>query len=146
MKISKSSWHYRFNKFMDDDFTYEFSEGQFTTCSYIRATIGSMFTALFKSVVLMIFGAFGLFFVGSMIGVPIVVFLGKVPYELSAILCIVGWAFAAAGLLVLFAKQVQEWMKARRSKTGAVKKEPSVFVQAIIDKHNRFCTLVTAED
>ena len=82
-----------------------------------------------------------------MIGVPIILYMGKLPYELPAVLCLIGWLAVIIALAILFIKQVKEWIENARLKAGSKpSKEPNVFVQAIIDKHNKFCTLVTAED
>lgn len=147
MKIAKTSWHYRFNKANNENFTYRFANEHYTTCSYIRTTMASMFACLFKILFFLIVGCFVLFWAGSMIGVPIILYMGKLPYELPAIMCLIGWAAVAFALTVLFVKQVKEWIENARLKAGSKpSKEPNVFVQAIIDKHNKFCTLVTAED
>jgi len=147
LKIAKTSWHYRFNKSNNENFTYWFANEHYTTCSYIRTTIASMFSCLFKILFFLFIGGFILFVVGSMIGVPIILYMGKLPYELPGILCVIGWGFAIAGLVVMFIKYTKEWIENARLKAGSKpSKEPNVFVQAIIDKHNKFCTLVTAED
>ena len=147
MKISKDSWHYRFNDFSNDNFSYRFSKGQYTTCSYIRTTIASTFASLFKGFIILCIIATILGVVGSMIAVPVMVFMGmtSIP-ELPAVTCVTGWVAVSVVLFVILVNQIKEWIQNIEFKTSErVKKEPSVFVQAIIDKHNKFCTRVTAD-
>lgn len=148
MKISKDSWHYRFNNFNNDNFDYRFNKGVYTTCSYIRTTIASFFAFGFKCFAILCALAFVLWIVGSMIYVPAMVYLGATSInELLAVPCIVGWVAVIVVLAVLFANQVKEWIHNLSAKLDdRPTKEPNVFVQAIIDKHNKFCTRVIAED
>lgn len=146
MKISKDSWHYRFNDFSNDNFSYRFSKGQYTTCSYIRTTIASTFASLFKGFVILCMLAMVLGIVGSMIVVPFMIFMGSMPPELPTVTCVVAWVFTVAALIILLIGQTKEWIQNLEFKTSdRPTKEPSVFVQAIIDKHNKFCTRVIAE-
>ena len=146
MKIAKTSWHYRFNRFNNENFEDRFNYGMYTTCSYIRTTLASMFSALFKCCVLLVVACFILGMLGSMIVVPILIFMGTTPPELPTIVCAICWSFTIGALLILLAGQIKEWVENLKYKSARPKKEPNVFVQAVIDKHNKFCTLVTAED
>lgn len=146
MKIAKTSWHYRFNRFNNEHFEDRFNYGCYTTCSYIRTTLASMFSALFKCAVILCVAGLILWVIGSMIVVPIVIYMGMMPYEMAGAFCLVGWIFTAAALATLLFGQIKEWIKNIKFKTDdRPKKEPNVFVQAVIDKHNKFCTMVTAE-
>lgn len=147
MQISKTSWHYRFNNFQNDNFVHRFNKGQYTTCSYIRTTIASIFAGMFKSFIILCVLGMALGIVASMIVVPIMVFMGatSIP-ELPAVTCVVAWIFAIAVLIILLMSQIKDWFQNLEFKTSdRPTKEPSVFVQAIIDKHNKFCTRVTAD-
>jgi len=148
MKISKDSWHYRFNDFSNDNFSYRFSKGTYTTCSYIRTTIASFFATLIKCVFVLCIAGMALWIVGSMIGVPIMIYMGITSIsELIGVPCIIGWIAVIVVLAALFASQAKEWVHNLSAKLeDRPKKEPNVFVQAIIDKHNKFCTRVIAED
>jgi len=147
LKIAKTSWHYRFNKFNNDNFESRFNRGHYTTCSYIRTTLASMLAATFKCAVILCVAAVILWVIGSMVVVPFVVFMGIMPYDLAAVTCVMGWIFLVGGLFILLVNQINEWIKNIEYKTNdRPKKEPNVFVQAVIDKHNKFCTLVTAAD
>ena len=147
MKIAKTSWHYRLNNNTNEHFAYWFDKGRYTTCSYVRRTIASMFVVLFKSL-LMLGGICTLgAVVVSMIAVPISLYMGIKPHDIPGILCLIGWVFALMlSLFVVFskAKDIIDRASVKPFKTRK-KKEHGVFVQAIIDKHNKFCTLVTAE-
>ena len=139
MKINASSWHYRFNSFVQEDrFTYNADRGRLTTCSYIRTTIFSVFQGIFKSIVLLLISLLALLFVGSMIGVPISILFGYVPADVFVGPAAICWIVATFGLLLLFIKQLKE----RFSASFEPDSEPNVFFQAIRDKHNKFCTRV----
>lgn len=144
MKITKDSWHYRFNNWQNAMFEYHFDTGRYTTCSYIRTTIGSAFSAFFKGLTALCFLGIFLFIAGSMLIVPAMVFMGQMPPEMPAVVCVTSWAIAAFVLLILFVRYTTEWFESRRN-SSSQSKEPNVFVQAIIDKHNKYCTRVTAE-
>lgn len=146
MKIAKTSWHYRFNNFNNSSFEHRFDRGRYTTCSYIRTTIASFLSAIFKGFIILIVAAFAALMVGCMIVTPISIYLGINPYDVFGFLCVVGWVIVTIGLTVAFVSDVTERCRNFQFKaTERVKKEPNVFVQAVIDKHNKFCTLVTAE-
>lgn len=146
MKIAKSSWHYRFNNWSNQFFAHKCERGHYTTCSYVRTTIASMLSVLFKGLILLfLFGGF-CFVSGSMIIVPIISLMGHAPYEAAAVFCVCGWIAAAFDAVAFLLNRAQKWIKNSADKENASKKEPSVFIQAIIDKHNKFCTLVKTED
>lgn len=146
MKIATSSWHYRFNRFNNENFEARFQRGRYTTCSYIRTTLASILASIFKGFIILFFAAVILGVAASMLAVPVIIFMGMTPYEMPMMTCVVGWAFAIAALTILFIAQVKEWLESIEFRDSKPKKEPNVFVQAIIDKHNKFCTLVTAAD
>lgn len=146
MKISKNSWHYRMNRWNDDDFVAKFKAGRYTTCSYVRVTIGTILALFVKIAALLAIASLIGFVVGSMFVVPTLVYMGIAPYELAGIMCVAGWIMTICFLVYALIDQIQMWLKHRaESAEDRPKKEPNVFVQAIIDKHNKFCTLVTAE-
>lgn len=145
MKISKTSLHYRFNNFIQGgDFRMRAIEGRFTTCSYIRTCIASVFGGIFKLVILIALLVAVLTFLACMFGVPIAIFMGYVPADKAIPPCVVGWAAVAFGLFVLMCKQTNQCIKNARARAmkNYVSPEPNVFIQAIVDKHNKFCTRV----
>lgn len=147
MKIAKTSWHYRFNRFNNENFEDRFNFGCYTTCSYIRTTLASIFASIFKGAIILAVISMLLGILGSMLVVPVLIFMGatSIP-EIPGVTCVVGWAFTIFVMVVILAGQIKEWIKNLEFKTSdRPKKEPNVFVQAVIDKHNKFCTLVTAE-
>lgn len=147
MKISKNSWHYRFNDFNNDNFSYRFEKGVYTTCSYIRTTIASFFAFGFKCTAILCALALVAWIIGSMVGVPLMVFMGATSLsDVFVVPCVVGWALTVLILFVTLVAQIKEWFQNLEFKTSdRPSKEPNVFVQAIIDKHNKFCTRVIAE-
>ncbi|MNE95734.1 hypothetical protein D3C80_1938650 [compost metagenome] len=84
----------------------------------------------------------------SMFVVPGMIYFGHEPAEFAGGLALVGWVFFISIALILGLDKAKKALENRRRKARPFerrKKEPGVFVQAIIDKHNKFCTLVTAE-
>ena len=129
MKINASSWHYRFNSFVQEErFTWKADRGRLTTCSYIRTTIFSVFQGIFKSVVLFMVGLFALWFVGSMIGVPIGILFGYVPLDVFIGPAVICWVLVAFSLVLLFIKYTKERFSASFEPNG----EPNVFFQACL--------------
>lgn len=136
MNISSTSWHYRFNKFVQG---YAFSDralrGQFTTCSYIRTLIFSMISGATKAVVTFLLGVLAATFVLSGIIVPILIWFTDIqPAEPFGPFALIFWGIVAFCLLT------KERIK--RINWDRKPKEPNVFIQAIKDKHDKFCTRV----
>lgn len=148
MKISKTSWHYQLNRNTNEHFEYWFDRGRYTTCSYVRRTAASVLVTLFKGTVILA-GILTLIAVlYSMVAYPISHYLGHATNQVVEALAVVGWIFAVIAALFVIVYTTQRWVEKRASKSRPFerrKKERSVFVQAVIDKHNKFCTLVTAE-
>lgn len=148
MKISKASWHYRLNASSNEHFTYWFDRGRYTTCSYVRRTLTSLTATVFKGTVIAagILTLLGL--LCSMIAYPVAHSLGYVTSPIVEAMALVGWTFTALALLFGLFYTIHKWLEKRRDTSmwpKRTKKEHGVFVQAIIDKHNKFCTMVTAE-
>lgn len=148
MQISKTSWHYRFNKWQNDNFSSRFNRGHYTTCSYIRTTIASTFACLFKAWIILLVISCILGLIGCMVVVPIMIFLGSASIpELPGVMCVVGWLMVIVILAIVLVNQIKNWIDNLETKfKDRPVKEPNVFVQAVIDKHNKFCTRVVAED
>jgi len=139
MKISSKSWHYRFNlKIQGEKFEHKAECGRFTTCSYIRTCIASVIQGAWFAFLICIIAALAIFIVGSAIWVPIsIFFLGGIPTGSPLAAACIVWALIALGLLVLMWKQ-----QVRPYYNAKVHQEPNVFIQAIKDKHGKFCTRV----
>lgn len=147
MKIAKTSWHYQLNRNSNEHFEYWFDKGRYTTCSYVRRTLVSMLALMFKSIMCLAGLATIVFVVGSMLVVPVMLYMGHKPHDIPGIMCLIGWIFAIMFSLFVILSKVKEILErpSRKPFKARKKKEHGVFVQAIIDKHNKFCTLVTAE-
>lgn len=138
MKISSTSLHYRFNaKVQSDKFTDKAERGRFTTCSYIRTSLYSVVQALWFTFVAFLASFLVLWVVGSAIWVPIsIFFLNGTPVESALAAAAVFWVLVGIALAVMTFK----FINARY--IAPVLKEPNVFIQAIKDNHNKFCTRV----
>lgn len=142
MNISSTSWHYRFNKFVQG---HAFSEralrGRFTTCSYIRTLIFSMISGVTKSIVVAIISVFFATAIISGVVIPILIWFTSVqPAEPFNFMAILFWGCVAFCLLFAFCKFTKDRIK--RINWDRKPKEPNLFVQAIKDKHDKFCTQV----
>lgn len=138
MKISSSSWHYRFNaKIQSDKFTNRAECGRFTTCSYIRTCIASVFQGAWYAFLICFLAVFIACVLGSAIWVPIsIFFMSGTPTGFPLAAALIVWILIAIGLLVLMWKQVKPYYNVK------VHQEPNVFFQAIKDHHGKFCTRV----
>jgi hypothetical protein len=138
MKITSTSWHFRFNsKIQNDRFTDKARCGRFTTCSYIRTSIYSVVQALWFTFL----ACFTAIVIGCAIGCAIwvpfsIFFLSGTPPGEALTAASVVWGLIAFGLLVMTWKYVEP-----RFVAPAIK-EPNVFIQAIKDHHGKFCTRV----
>lgn len=146
MKISKASWHYRFNRFVQrEDFRYNIEAGRYTTCRYVRTTAHSVL----KSVVLTI-GAIAiavvlLFMLFSMFNVPYQYMFGNSAglEEKDIVAAVVCWFMVFAVSATSTVTEIKKYMNKRSSTLKP--KQRSVFTQAIIDQHDKICTRVEVE-
>jgi hypothetical protein len=140
MQINSRSLHYRFNSLVQSDkFTDRALCGRFTTCSYIRTCLYSLLKGAFNSVVGLLLAIIVSWILGSALIVPVLIFFfDSHPIDLFIVPTVAVWGCVVVGLAVLFIKQVKERLK----KSFKPSTTRSVFVQAIVDKHNKFCTRV----
>lgn len=140
MQINSRSFHYRFNEFVQSDkFTDRAHRGRFTTCSYIRTCLYSVLKGAFNTVIGLLLTLMVGWIFGSALIVPILIFFfGGHPTDLFVAPAVLVWACVLVGLAMLFLKQVKERLK----KSFKPNTTRNVFVQAIVDKHNKFCTRV----
>lgn len=76
MKISSKSMHYRFNALVQKDkFTDRAECGRFTTCSYIRTTIASLFKGAFHCLLVATLAVMGVWVALSALIVPFYIWL-----------------------------------------------------------------------
>lgn len=138
MKISNKSLHYKFNAFVQQDrFTDKVRCNRLTTCSYIRTTIYSALMAMWFALLAVICVVIVVLVVGSAIWVPIAIFfMGGTPTGLPLALASMVWIAIAITLLIL------TWKYIKLRYIIPVYREPNVFIQAIKDQHNKFCTRV----
>lgn len=139
MKITNTSWHYRFNKLVQQEkFTNRAERGRFTTCSYIRTTITSLFKGAFNCLLVVVLGILVSWVALSALIVPFYIWLtSTVPTDAFLVPCVLVWVVVALGLVVALCKQLKERLEEKFEGY-----QPNVFVQAIKDKHNKFCTRV----
>lgn len=142
MKISKSSWHYRFtNTYGVSGFERRCAEGRHTTCSYIRAVIYSALRAFIAWSCAAALIGFVLFIAISMIAMPIVVaagtvIVGKSLLDFMLAACVVGWTVTAGVLTIRLLVFIAEKLGERSEK------RQSLLAQVYKDKKDGVCTLV----
>lgn len=139
MKISNQSLHYRFNKLVQgNNFVDRVYGKRFTTCSYVRTTLFSLMKGGVNCLLFLILACFAVFVVGSAVGVPLIImFSTYVPADPFIGVCGIIWVLVVLFLLNSLFGQIR-----KRMKDSFRRYEPNVFVQAIRDKHNKFCTRV----
>ena len=142
MQISTSSWHYRFTDTFISSFAGKCKRGQHTTCSYIRAFIYAVISAITCTAFFGSVAAAAVFIASSMISVPVMIFffpLVHIP-ELMLVAATMAWIMVGIGLGVylisLLAKYGSEWSEKRHT----------LMIQAMQDKKDGICTIVRILD
>lgn len=157
MNISRQSWHYRFmKKHGSSELKYDFMNGRrtFTTCTYIQALIGVMFSVLVFICAVLFVGSFAIGTTVSMVYTAFVFFDGGLPPEptIPLLAGFIGWMFTIMlGSLALIYAFIQWAQSAISKKSSAIrnkkrlkkKEEPSVFAKALKDRKDGICTIVT---
>jgi len=144
MKISDKSLHYRFNKLVQGHaFEYRAVKGRFTTCSYVRTTIFSAISGLCKSFVIALLAGLVLSVVYSTFAVPVMLFaLNLQPNGFMMGASTMGNVVIVLALMGLLNEMLKQRALGRQQSKP---REPNVFIQAIKDKHAKFCTRVEVE-
>ncbi len=138
MKISKHSWHYRFNSFVSDS-SVKFRTH--TTCSYIRTTIVNMLVAT----MMCIFACSGVLAVGSAVlsGIyyPIALVFG-LPLATKIVELAIGFWIILLGAGVCFLFIVLLEKAKDRLAQRKLDRELSLLLQAAEDRKQGVCTIV----
>lgn len=139
MQISKSSWHYCFNSWMQDSFKYRARNDVFTTCSYIRTTIFSAIVGLFKIFAMILAVFVAIWMVAGVVYLPFFVFgtVGELPPLVVG--GIMGWSFLAIVAVACLMDKLSPYLKRRKEKRIALLK------QAMLDKSAGICTIIDFE-
>lgn len=137
MKVSKSSWHYRFNDYFQSSFSVRARNETFTTCTYIRTTIRTFFQALSVVVFLgAILAILGMVF-GSAIYWPVAVIFGLTLAKFTVPFALITYAAViVVGSTILYDKKLKPKLEARREQ------KLSLLRQAVIDRKEGVCTIV----
>lgn len=140
MQISKSSWHYRFNAWMQESFKSRSRNEIFTTCSYIRTTIFSFIVSLVKLLWIALGIILAVIIVAGIVYIPFLIFgsVGKV--EPLIVGGIIGWGgLLIAGVALLADKLTPFWQERKERKIAVLK-------QAMLDNKAGICTIVEYKD
>lgn len=140
MQISKSSWHYRFNAWMQESFKSRSRNEIFTTCSYIRTTIFSFIVSLVKLLWIALGIILAVIIVAGIVYIPFLIFgsVGKV--EPLIVGGIIGWGgLLMAGVALLADKLTPFWQERKERKIAVLK-------QAMLDNKAGICTIVEYKD
>lgn len=142
MQISKDSWHFKLNSKFDEDFE---NNKVYTTCSYIWLTIASImcsFAIAGGCVAILSFLCVAIF---GMISVPIIFYSGMAIegfWNITVGFGVGGWIFLGAILAAkLVSKMCDKTSKAIKERSR--KKQRSLAAQALKDKKDGICTIVT---
>lgn len=141
MKIAKTSWHYRFNSFVQGySFTDRVQARQMTTCSYIRTTMRSFFQKLLEYLFYTALCVAALIYIGNMLYTPIAIFCGFPVAGGNIAMAVTGWAAMAFFLL---AALIDHYKGAIRAKLSERKqKQLNILEQRIKDGKDGICTIV----
>lgn len=140
MQISKSSWHFRFNAWMQESFRSRSRNEIFTTCSYIRTTIFSFIVGFVKLLWIALAATLAVIIVAGIVYIPFLIFgsVGKV--EPLIVGGIIGWGgLLIAGVALLADKLTPFWQERKERKIAALK-------QAMLDNKAGICTIVEYKD
>lgn len=155
MNISRQSWHYKFlMKFGDSDLKFDLRRGdkKFTTCTYIRSVLMTAIriSAFVLWLALVVVAAVGLAactaytaftFLSMGFTLPAV---PTVPLLVGFVGCLVVFAVTMFVLIKLLLNLIFCWIDKLRAKSRIKKvKRESLMKQALKDKKDGICTLVT---
>lgn len=141
MKISKKSWHYRLNNNIQGySFVDRIASRRFTTCTYIRTTIRSMFQTLFAVSLMTALAVVAAAMLINAVWIPLAIWL-DLPYIHKLIpAAVVFWLIVVAiGAIYLFST-VEKRLKAKLSERH--EKKLSLLEQRIKDGKEGICTIV----
>jgi hypothetical protein len=141
MQISKNSWHYRLNeKAQSYSFEDRVRNRRFTTCTYIRTTIRSMFQVAFMVAVLLALTVAVVGIILNALWTPLAIWLGLPLIKSFITLAVVTWfgvcLAGAAYIFSHFSKIVRTKMSERYDK------KLSLLEQRIKDGKEGICTIV----
>lgn len=142
MKISKNSWHYRFNKHVQSGFDWRVATTVMTTCSYVRTTIFSFLAEIVKLLLIAIAVFSGLALLGCMTVAPVLHFLGF--FVGDALAVGVGAWLSTLGFIVITTVCVLIEKGGDKYRIYRNKRQ-SLLRQTLQDKRDGICTIVEFE-
>ena len=158
MKVSKDSWHFKFNNFMmQGGFSYELRNNNYTLCTYFWKTVFHMFFFLMIGVASLVLGWLFIFnpvmfIITGIIGFPVswvssggalaIIFLSSI----IAMVC--GIADTVSGKMKFMPDSWKFWRKFKKDipEVELVNKKPSLFVEYYKAHKAKYCTIVELED
>lgn len=140
MQISKSSWHYRFNDWMQDSFKWRTNKEIFTTCSYIRTTIFSLIVGLFKLFAIALAVGVGGWLLVGVAYLPFFAFGSVGELEPLVVGGVLGWGIIGVVLSCIVADKLTPFWQARKERKIALLK------QAMLDNKAGICTIIEYKD
>lgn len=147
MQISKNSWHYRFNNYIQDGFASRVRHDTFTTCTYIRTTIASAFTGLFKLLFILLLGAVAVALVCSGVYVPFALAFTLPLTESITFFGIIFWGFTFTSMFIaacIYGLTIKERLADRLADRR--EKKLNLLRQAMADQKAGICTIVEFKD
>lgn len=140
MQISKSSWHYRFNAWMQESFRSRSRNEIFTTCSYIRTTLFSLIVGVFKLFWVVLAAIFAVVVVAGIVYLPLLIFGSVGEVKPLIVGGIIGWGgLLVAGVVLLADKLTPFWQARKERKIAALK-------QAMLANKAGICTIIEYKD
>ena len=144
MKISKKSWHYRYNAYIQPSFERRMQRELITTCEYVRTTI---FSTLCNIVQLWLFSVF-IFAIGVLgvtaLGVPVALLFGVSLPEVWIAIALCMWSIILSIGIAVAGAHISEYL--RHKAHGRREERQSLLRQTLQDRKNGICTIITLED
>jgi sterol desaturase/sphingolipid hydroxylase (fatty acid hydroxylase superfamily) len=140
MQISKSSWHYRFNAWMQESFQSRSRNEIFTTCSYIRTTIFSGIIGFFKLLMSLLGVIFVIWAVVGVVYLPFLIFGSVGEVEPLIVGGVIGWGAIGIVVACIVADKLTPFWQARKERKIALLK------QAMLDNKAGICTIIEYKD
>lgn len=141
MQISKNSWHYRLNNNLQGySFVDRIYARRFTTCTYIRTTIRSMFQLLFTIAVIVTMAVGALSLIINAAWVPLAVWL-DLPFLKEMIVPALAVWFISTGMGVIYLlSEVSKRVRTKLSERH--EKKLNLLEQRIKDGKEGICSIV----
>lgn len=145
MKISRNSWHYRFNTHVQGvNFPYRMRNNVVTTCDYIRTTL---FSLAAEAVILLFTAVVASACIFAVLCMTVGLIAPLLGFFIPADVIVVGISmWAAIGITILVGVFFALVETSSQAYTAYKHRRQDLLRQSLEDYKNGICTIVTVED